>query len=262
MGTSLNMSKEDKIIEKIVSWIKDYAKNSNLENLVVGISGGIDSALVSTLCCKTGLKVHLVSMPIRQEEDQVLRAKNHMEDLSSKFSNVYLYYSPLTEVYSLMESTIPNSNGLSRANTKSRMRMVYLYYLAGNVNGLVVGTGNKVEDFGVGFFTKYGDGGVDLSPIASLTKTEVRSLARRAGVIEEILVAKPTDGLWEDKRTDEDQIGASYEELEWAMSYLEKEREEDLSERQKQVIQIYTSFHQKNFHKMIPIPVCDPFDKD
>jgi NAD+ synthase len=138
--------------------------------------------------------------------------------------------------------------------------MTFLYYLAGNINGLVVGTGNKVEDCGVGFFTKYGDGGVDISPIANLTKTQVRQLAREIGVDQEILEAKPTDGLWEDKRTDEDQIGATYEELEWAMEYLEKKEHGYLTERQVEVIRIYTSFHERNQHKMNPIPVCNPFE--
>lgn len=257
METSSNTNKE--IIDRIVTWIRDYAEGSGISNLVIGISGGIDSALVSTLCCKTGLKVHLVSMPIHQELDQLQRANKHMEKLQEEYPDVSLHYASLSNVYDMMESMIPFSTGLSKANTRSRMRMVYLYYLAGNVNGLVVGTGNKVEDFGVGFFTKYGDGGVDISPIANLTKTQVRSLAKEIGVIEEILEAKPTDGLWEDKRTDEDQIGATYEELEWAMDYLENKGVQDLSARQKEVLKIYRSFHDKNYHKMVSIPVCDPF---
>lgn len=247
------------IIDRIASWIKTYAENAGVSSLVVGISGGIDSALVSTLCCKTGLDVHLVSMPIHQDLDQMKRANSHMEKLEQEFSSVKLHYASLSNAYDCMASMIPFSNDLSKANTKSRMRMVYLYYLAGNVGGLVVGTGNKVEDFGVGFFTKYGDGGVDLSPIAMLTKTQVRELAKEIGVMDEIIQAKPTDGLWEDKRTDEDQIGATYEELEWAMDYLERGEGEELNERELEVLKIYDSFHTKNFHKMIPIPVCNPF---
>jgi len=248
------------INSKIIDWIREYAEKSGFADLVVGISGGIDSALVSTLCCKTGIKTHLVSMPIHQESDQLHRAHKHMEKLKEEYLNVELHYSSLSNVYDFMESMIPRSSGLARANTKSRLRMTFLYYLAGNINGLVVGTGNKVEDFGVGFFTKYGDGGVDISPIANLTKTQVRQLAREIGVDQEILEAKPTDGLWEDKRTDEDQIGATYEELEWAMEYLEKKEHGYLTERQVEVIRIYTSFHERNQHKMNPIPVCNPFE--
>jgi NAD+ synthase len=241
---------------KISEWIKNYAENSNIHSLVIGVSGGIDSALVSTLCCMTGLKTYAVSLPIKQQSKQYDRANQHINWLKTNFDNVSSCEVNLTGTFEMIEKSLQTfSNDLSSANTRSRLRMTALYHIATSVRGLVVGTGNKVEDFGVGFFTKYGDGGVDISPIGDLTKTEVRIMASELGIVESILIAKPTDGLWEDDRSDEDQIGATYEELEWAMNYLETNSNKILSERQKTVMNIYINFHRKNLHKMNPIPV-------
>lgn len=240
----------------IIKWIKDYSEKNNF-SLVVGISGGIDSALVSTLCAKTELTTYVVSMPIFQKEDQLLRARNHIKWLKSNYDNVVDLEFDLTESFQSFSNNFKNNESfnspLSLANSRSRLRMTTLYHIASNVNGIVVGTGNKVEDFGVGFFTKYGDGGVDISPIADLTKTEVRQMAKTLGVNDDIIVAKPTDGLWEDDRSDEDQIGATYEELEWAMEFNGDLSE--LSERNREVYNIYKKFNNSNKHKMIEIPV-------
>ena len=197
-------------------------------------------------------------MPIRQASAEYERAMNHIKDLKSRFPNVVSMDINLTDVFTAFENVIPEKSkkdGLSMANSRSRLRMTTLYAIGQSEGCLVAGTGNKVEDFGVGFYTKYGDGGVDLSPIADLTKSQVWDVAREIGVIEEIVTAKPTDGLWEDERNDEDQIGASYPELEWAMDY--KGDRNELSERQKEVLDIYNKFHRANKHKMIPIPVCE-----
>lgn len=238
----------------IVKWIKDYAEPKGL-SLVVGVSGGVDSALVSTLCAETGLKTYVVSMPIHQKMDQLERARKHIDCLCERYTNVHSLEYDLTSVFDGFVSVFGHDmrSHLSLANSRSRLRMATLYQVSGNVNGIVVGTGNKVEDFGVGFFTKYGDGGVDISPIADLTKTEVREMASRLGVSLEIVEASPTDGLWEDDRTDEDQIGASYEELEWAMDF-----EGDgsvLVGRQAEVLAIYRRLHAANLHKMVAVPV-------
>ena len=244
--------------KKISNWIKEYASLHKIQCLVVGISGGIDSALVSTLSVMTGLPTKVISIPIEQKSDQLKRAKNHAKWLMSKYKNVEFIEKDLTKTYldfkSLFEPRyqIP----LALANSKSRLRMVVLYQIAGSSSGLVVGTGNKVEDFGVGFFTKYGDGGVDISPIADLTKSEVRELAKKLGIAPEIISARPTDGLWTDDRSDEDQIGASYGELEWAMDFLLGSRSAaNITDRQKKVIEIYNKFNSSNKHKMVPIPV-------
>jgi len=237
----------------IIQWLSDYSKTGNFK-FVVGVSGGIDSAVVSTLCAMTGVETYVVTLPLQQKEEQLLIARKHMQHLTQNFSNVIANEHDLTAVFLTLNNTLKEyDNDLGWANSKSRLRMITLYQLATHVGGLVVGTGNKVEDFGVGFFTKYGDGGVDISPIADLTKTEVRALAKELNVIEEIIVAKPTDGLWDDDRTDEEQIGASYEELEWAMDY--KGDLADLTERQKTVRSIYTNFNNKNKHKMLPVPM-------
>jgi NAD+ synthase len=237
--------------QDIIDWIKDYSEKNNNLKLVVGVSGGVDSALVSTLCAMTGIDTHVVSMPIHQKENQLSLAKQHIEWLKSKFQNVYTHEHDLTESFEHYKNTMMvYDDSLGWANTRSRFRMITLYLIANYCKGIVVGTGNKVEDFGVGFFTKYGDGGVDISPIADLTKTEVRNMAKKVGVIDGIIQAKPTDGLWEDDRSDEDQIGASYEELEWAMEYMEQ-----LDDRKKKVLKIYEKFHNQNEHKMNPIPV-------
>lgn len=239
---------------KISNWLSDYLNKSKLDCFVVGISGGIDSALVSTLCAQTGRKTLAVSMPIHQAPDQLTRAHNHVDWLRSKYyTNVEFLEFNLTQTFETFKSLFPIENTLALANSRSRLRMTALYQVAGTHKGLVVGTGNKVEDFGIGFFTKYGDGGVDLSPIADLTKTEVRQIAKELGVLEEILIAKPTDGLWEDDRTDEDQIGATYEELEWAMQF--NGDRSTLTARQSEVLATYTRLNKQNIHKIKPIPV-------
>jgi NAD+ synthase len=240
---------------KISNWLAEYLTQSHMDCFVVGISGGIDSALVSTLCAQTGKKTIVVSMPIHQATDQLNRAYKHIEWLKSKYPNVKYESKDLTVLFNYFKELFISSeqHKLVLANSRSRLRMVALYQIAGMNKGLVVGTGNKVEDFGVGFFTKYGDGGVDISPIGDLTKTEVREMARELGIIEDILVAKPTDGLWDDDRTDEDQMGATYEELEWAMNFTGNP--EELFGRLKEVYYIYTELHLRNKHKMVEIPV-------
>ena len=239
-------------MNKISNWLKDYLQTANLDSFVIGVSGGIDSAVTSTLSAMTGKKTIVVSMPIHQKENELNRAHNHMKWLSEKFDNVEVLEFDLTQLYETFRLMwIDEVNNLALANSRSRLRMVTLYQIATINKGLVVGTGNKVEDFGVGFYTKYGDGGVDISPIADLTKTQVRELARELGVNQEIIDAPPTDGLWEDGRSDEDQIGATYEELEWAMEY----KSGNITERQKKVLEIYNRFHNQNKHKMEPIPI-------
>lgn len=243
----------------IIDWLKSYADEAKSTGFVVGISGGIDSALTSVLCAETGRKVILINMPIRQTIAEYNRAQNHIANLTERYNNVISFEIDLTGIFTSFEKLMPfntEDNMLAMANSRSRLRMTTLYAVAQANNCLVTGTGNKVEDFGVGFFTKYGDGGVDLSPIADLYKTEVFELANKLGVIQEILSAKPTDGLWTDGRSDEDQIGATYPELEWAMEYIKSARSEELSTRQKEVIEIYKRFNAANQHKMKPIPVC------
>ena len=251
------------VIEHIVAWMKDYVEQSHTKGFVVGVSGGIDSALTSTLAAKTGLPTLCLEMPIHQAASQVTRAREHISALETKYSNVSSVEVDLTPVFDQFIESLPpvdkeEDRFLSLANARARLRMTSLYYFAGLHNYIVAGTGNKVEDFGVGFYTKYGDGGVDISPIADLMKTEVFSLAETVGVINAIQIAKPTDGLWGDDRSDEDQIGASYPELEWAMEYdSAKQPESSLSEREKQVLAIYTRLNRANQHKMNPIPVCE-----
>ncbi|MGM0634502.1 MAG: NAD(+) synthase [Bacteroidota bacterium] len=253
--------KTDLVAKHITKWLKDYAKNAGIDGFVIGISGGIDSAVTSALCAKTGLRTLCVEMPIHQELNQVNRAQNHIEDLKSRFANVTNIKVDLTKVFDSFLATTPSfpENDLvllSQANTRARLRMTTLYYFAGIHRYLVVGTGNKVEDFGVGFYTKYGDGGVDLSPIADLMKSEVFELARHLAIIDEIQQAKPTDGLFGDDRTDEDQLGATYDELEWAMNYKDSTSTERLSNRQAEVLEIYKKLNRANQHKMNPIPIC------
>ena len=246
-----------KVKDYIVSWLSDYTEKAFSKGFIVGISGGVDSALTSTLCALTGKKVILLSMPIRQTKAEFDRANEHIKNLENRFDNVSSIETNLTETFTQFEKTIPSDvvqNHLSMANSRSRLRMMTLYAI-GQANGcLVAGTGNKVEDFGVGFYTKYGDGGVDLSPIADLMKTQVWNLAKEVGVVDSIITAKPTDGLFEDERSDEDQIGASYPELEWAMEF--NGDVSYLSEREKEVLDIYTKLNRANQHKMNPIPVC------
>ena len=239
--------------QKISNWLLTYLDQNNLECFVIGISGGIDSALTSTLCAQTGKKTIVISMPIHQSKDQLKRAHNHIQWLKQNYSNVELLEIDLTNTFETFKSLFNIEHNLSLANSRSRLRMVTLYQIAGTYKGLVVGTGNKIEDFGVGFFTKYGDGGVDISPIADLTKTDVRQMSKELGISQDIISAKPTDGLWDDDRTDEDQLGASYPELEWAMGF--KGDKTLLSEREKEVLTIYKKFNNQNKHKMEIIPI-------
>ena len=247
------------LAQHIVSWLQDYARTANMAGWVVGVSGGIDSAVTSTLCAETGLPTCVVEMPIHQHPTQVSRAQAHMQSLEQRFENVSRARVDLTGVYDGLVSALPEaddaSRGLALANSRARLRMTTLYALAAQRRALVAGTGNKVEDFGVGFYTKYGDGGVDVSPIAGLVKTEVFALGAVLGVGQEILDAPPTDGLWGDDRTDEDQLGATYPELEWAMANTES-NPSAWTERQREVMAVYTRLNWANQHKMNPIPVC------
>ena len=242
--------------KNIINWLIDYATQSNIKSFVIGVSGGIDSAVSSTLAAKTGFPVYALGMPIHQKVEQESLSDAHLEWLKVNFNNVIVNKFDLSKTFDTFQFTMKDygSNKLALANTKSRIRMVTLYQVATSVGGIVVGTGNKVEDYGVGFYTKYGDGGVDIAPIADLYKTEVWELGKHLGVDQRIIDAKPTDGLWDDGRTDEDQIGTSYEMLEWVM---EKGLHEDpmfLSEEQTLAINIYQKFHNQNKHKMISIP--------
>ena len=247
------------IVSHIVNWLIDYSKKSGLNGFVVGVSGGIDSAVTSTLCAKTGLNTIVLNMPIHQNSIQFNRSNEHINWLKSNFENVKSHEINLTDVYQSFSNALPkeNQDELSMANLRSRIRMSNLYVFSSNKKYLVAGTGNKVEDFGVGFYTKYGDGGVDISPIADLLKSEVFKIANHLGIVSSIQKAKPTDGLWDDDRSDEDQLGATYDELEWAMNYLEVNSKYSLSKRQKKVLEIYIRHHQTNLHKMNPIPVCE-----
>lgn len=246
----------------IVQWLNDYTDRARTRGFVVGVSGGIDSAVTSALASETGRPTLCLEMPIHQAASQITRAREHIEALQSRYDNVVSEWIDLTPVFDTFTASLPEVEDeeqrfLALANTRARLRMTALYYFAALNNYLVTGTGNKVEDFGVGFFTKYGDGGVDLSPIADLNKTEVYELGKSLNIIEEIMVAKPTDGLWGDDRTDEDQIGASYHELEWAMENDHvAPSDESLTERQREVLEIYRKMHASNKHKMEPIPVC------
>lgn len=252
----------EKVNDHIVNWLKDYAQNAKVNGFVVGISGGVDSAVTSTLCAQTGMDVLCVEMPIHQHASHVNRAKEHIAQLKERFKNVNSIEADLTTLFEQFKSTVPTDYdekklSLTLANTRARLRMTTLYYCAGVHSLLVAGTGNKVEDFGVGFYTKYGDGGVDLSPIADLMKSEVFLLASYLKVPESILKAQPSDGLYGNEKTDEDQLGASYDELEWAMLHVESgQSTDDFNERQKQVYAIYKKLNTTNQHKMNAIPVC------
>ncbi|MCF8093086.1 MAG: NAD(+) synthase [Desulfotignum sp.] len=251
-----------KVIAHIVTWLNTYLEKSGLAGFCVGVSGGIDSAVTATLCAETGHPVIALNMPICQAPDQVSRAVAHNAWLQARYPGVTPKDLDLTPVFSSIRDHFPGDvqDGLTMANTRSRLRMLALYAFAGHHRFLVAGTGNKVEDFGVGFYTKYGDGGVDISPIADLMKSEVYALGRVLGIAQQIITAPPTDGLWEDNRTDEGQIGAGYDELEWAMAHEslpeEKKKTMVLNQRQKQVLSIFRQFHKANRHKMDPIPVC------
>lgn len=252
----------EKVNAQIVNWLKTYAENAKVNGFVIGISGGVDSAVTSTLCAQTGLKVLCVEMPIHQAQSHVTRGREHIEQLKKRFPNVSSIEADLTSVFETFKTVVPDVSDsaklhLSLANTRARLRMTTLYYFAGIHCLLVAGTGNKVEDFGVGFYTKYGDGGVDLSPIADLMKSEVFLLGSYLQVPDSILNASPTDGLFGDERTDEDQLGASYDELEWAMTQDEAGQSSDaFSGREKDVFEIYKRLNTINQHKMTAIPVC------
>ncbi len=248
------------VIDHIVHWLTDYQNQSGLKGFVVGVSGGIDSAVTSTLCTLTGAPVKVLNMPIHQAPDQVSRSADHIAWLTERHDNVEGITVDLTPVFESLKGVLPEDvqDDLSMANSRSRLRMVTLYSIATHHRMLVAGTGNKVEDFGVGFYTKYGDGGVDLSPIADLMKSEVYALAKALGIIDSIIEAPPTDGLWSDNRSDESQIGASYNELEWAMAFAAGAGDETtLAPRQRDVLAIFRKFNGINQHKMLPIPVCE-----
>ena len=252
-----------KVVEHIVNWLRSYAMKYDQKGFVVGVSGGIDSAVTSTLCAKTGLPVLCVEMPIHQGTKQVNRANDHINWLQEHFTNVSRQPVNLTPIFDSLVNALPQVDDeekrmMSLANTRARLRMTTLYYFAALKKYLVAGTGNKVEDFGIGFYTKYGDGGVDLSPIADLTKSEVYEVGEYIGVDDKIIKAPPTDGLWGDNRTDEDQIGATYPELEWAMQMHEMGKSaEHFEGRESEVFLIYEKYNTANKHKMIPIPVCE-----
>ena len=234
-----------KRIDFISSWINNYVKENKF-NLVVGVSGGIDSAVTSTLCANTNIKTIVVSMPIRQNETQYNLSLEHINWLKSNFNNIIVYTISLDNVFKSFQHLMkPFESELAFANSRSRLRMVALYQIAQSNNALVVGTGNKVEDFGIGFYTKYGDGGVDISPIADCTKTQVWEMGKELGISKNIIEAKPTDGLWDDSRDDEDQIGLSYEQLEEAMNNPKS-----------QYFEKYNQLRKLNLHKMKPIPIC------
>jgi NAD+ synthase len=253
--------------DTIIGWLKEQLQKSGQGGFVIGISGGVDSALVSTLCAMTGKTTLLLSMPIHQAENQLERANNHMKWLRDNHnSNVTEITVNLTDTFETFRNLLPkgvNEDELAMANTRSRLRMVTLYAYANHNRLLVAGTGNLVEDYGVGFFSKWGDGGVDISPIGGLSKTQVWELAKFVGVSDEIVTAKPTDGLWADNRGDEDAIGATYSELEWAMAYCESHTEDESeltthvqTPRESQILQIYQLRHAQSRHKMNPIPIC------
>ena len=232
----------------ISNWIKNYVNTmpNKAESLVIGISGGIDSSVSSTLSAMTGLKTIVVSMPIKQKKTQHDLSLKHQQWLTKNFKNVEVYKLELNKLFETFKSSLSkfnNENGM--ANSRARLRMTTLYQVAAANKGIVVGTGNKIEDFGIGFYTKYGDGGVDISPIGDCKKTEVWELGRELNILDEIINAKPTDGLWDDGRTDEDQLGLNYKELEEAMS------NPNSSNREK-----YEKIRKLNLHKMESIPVC------
>ena len=231
--------------DRIVKWLGDYAISYNIKAFVIGVSGGIDSAVSSTLAAKTGLPVYAIGMPIHQKEEQESLSDAHLAWLESNFSNVIVNKFDLSKVFDAFQFTMRElgHDKHALANSRSRLRMVTLYQVATSVGGIVVGTGNKVEDYGVGFYTKYGDGGVDIAPIADLYKTEVWELGKHFGVDDRIINAAPTDGLWDDGRTDEDQLGASYVQLEEAMEYGTGPG-----------VEVLKKFNSQNKHKMEPIP--------
>lgn len=247
-------------IAHITKWIKAYATKHQIKTLVVGVSGGIDSAVVSTLCARTGLPTVAVSMPIRQSKATHSLSLAHGQWLTKNFDNATHMTVDLTPTFRQFEKCFVNPSDLGLANSRSRLRMMCLYQIAQDHEGIVVGTGNRVEDFGVGFFTKYGDGGVDISPIGDCLKTEVWTMGRELGIMEEIITAAPTDGLWDDGRTDEDQLGMTYAELE-QMMWLDQQ---SVSPKGADIPKLkrYREIRARNLHKMQPIPVCSmPVDR-
>lgn len=252
--------------QHIVKWLKDYCYEYNKSGFIIGISGGVDSALTSTLCSMTGLSTLGLILPINSTFNEL--ALKHVNWLETTFSNFKYDVIDLSNCFESFD--IPDTQWLVRANTKSRIRMIELYANAQYNNLLVCGTGNKVEDYGVGFFTKYGDGGVDISPIGNLTKTEVWELAKHLGVSQEIIDAEPTDGLWEDGRSDVSQLGCSYPDLEWAMDLFDKNSPDSLfhsincgvyTDQQSFILKKYWELHTKNAHKMQMPPICPPFEE-
>ena len=240
--------KTEERIQYIIDWIKQYCNSIKYQpvTLVIGVSGGVDSAVTSTLSAKTGLKTIAVSMPIKQNHEQHELSIRHLEWLKSNFNNVCTKVISLDNVFSSFKETMYDfKNNLAFANSRSRLRMATLYQIAQSNNGLVVGTGNKVEDFGVGFYTKYGDGGVDISPIADCTKTQVWEMGSKMSIMKDIIDAQPTDGLWDDSRNDERQLGLTYKQIEEAMDNTESKHYEK-----------YMQIRKLNLHKMKPIPVC------
>jgi NAD+ synthase len=252
--------KNQGVIKYIVNWLLQYSEKSRTDGFVIGISGGIDSAVTSTLCALTGKKVICLNMPIHQQKNEYDRGQQHITWLKNNYKNVVSYEVELSQPFQSIGKAFPAEiqDWLTMANTRARLRMTTLYAFASHYKMLVAGTGNKIEDFGIGFFTKYGDGGVDLSPIADLMKSEVYALAKELGVVASIQEAAPTDGLFADDRNDEDQIGASYDELEWAMNFSSNVNADFnlLNPRQKEVMAIYQQRHAANRHKIDPIPVC------
>ena len=261
-------------INRIVKWLQQYAAGARINQFVVGISGGIDSSVVSALCAQTGIPTIVVQMPIRQKRDQDCRSSLQATWLLERYPSTVTHMSlDLTTVFSAFEKklqpfcTIDQGSNtqeqLAFANSRSRLRMMVLYQIAQSYSGLVVGTGNRVEDFGVGFFTKYGDGGVDISPIGDCLKTDVWAMGHELGLAKEIIDADPTDGLWDDGRTDQDQLGMTYPELEKAMAHHDMDRNDiyqvleiSLTREEQEQMKNYRAMRARNLHKMQPIPVC------
>lgn len=247
-----------KITQQITTWLKNQKTQTNQKGYVIGISGGIDSAVTSTLCAQTGNPTICITLPILQPINQHDRAHEHIKWLTDNHPNVTIHQVDLTQIFQDLEKTLPPEakTELSLANARARLRMTTLYTFANAHNHLVVGTGNKIEDDGIGFFTKYGDGGVDISPIGDLLKSEIYQLADHLGISETLRNAAPTDGLWGDDRTDEDQIGTTYDLLEWAMQYSQNPTNQTLTDAQKTALKIYQTRHTANRHKMQMPPIC------